>query len=190
MGDSELLEGIKNNDHVAFRLFVEKYQIVVYKIAFNILNNADDADDITQDVFIEIYKSIDSFRADSKITTWMFRIATNKSLNLLKKNKRKSIFQRIDSFFTPDDDYSIQIEDEKAALPNDNIEQTELQKILYDAIDKLPDNQRIAYTLCNIDELAYKDIAQVMNLSLSAVESLIHRARKNLQKKLADYYHS
>jgi len=190
MSDLELLEGIKNNDQAAFKYFVEKYQRLVYRVVFNIVNDSDDADDITQDVFIQVYRNILDFRADSKISTWMYRIATNKALNLLKKNRRKNLFQRIDSFFYNDDDMPVQIADELIKEPSSSIEQDELSVILRKAISSLPDNQKIAYSLHNIDDLAYNEICEVMNLSLSAAESLIHRAKKNLQKKLAEYYHS
>ncbi len=180
MSDSEKIDRvIANNDEAAFRSLVEKYQHIVFKTCFMFVHNKADADDLAQDVFIEMFQSLYKYRKASSLSTWLYRIAVNKSLNFLKKQKRRNIFNSIDDWL------NVNISDtENSILENTTIEEDEKRTALYDAINALPDRQKRAFTLSNLDELSYKEIAEIMKTSLSSVESLIHRARKSLQKKL------
>ncbi|NJK94281.1 MAG: RNA polymerase sigma factor [Bacteroidales bacterium] len=184
MTDSELINSLLSKDENAFRFLVEKYKNMVFKACFHILNNAEDAEDIAQEVFIEAFLSISGFRGDAKLSTWLYRISLNKSKNLLRKNRWQQLVQRFGKFITGEKSEFIEIEDHAAREAMHEIERTEEQQILWRAIDSLPENQRIAFTLNKYEELSYQEIADVMMTSVSAVESLIHRGKLNLQKKL------
>jgi RNA polymerase sigma-70 factor, ECF subfamily len=188
MSDAELIQRIISHDEVAFKILVEKYQSLVYQACYNLLRSKDDSEDIAQDVFIEVFESVNQFRQESRLSTWLYRIAINKSLNHLRKNKWKKFFNSIEQHFSMDKNVKFDIEDTSANDTPETIEYKERTKVLYEALDALPKNQRIAFSMHKFDELSYLEISNVMNLSLSSVESLIHRAKLNLQKKLIFYY--
>ena len=185
MTEQDIVNGIKSGDQKAFRFLVDKYQKMVLNTCFQFVKDEDDAKDLTQDVFIEVFDSIHKFRGDSKLTTWLYRIAVNKSLNFVQRNKRKRLFGNLESFFS-----SGKFNDESSDTYNADkpLDDTERSKHLYQAIESLSQNQRIAFSLHNLDGISYAQIADVMNVSVSSVESLIHRAKVNLQKRLLDFY--
>lgn len=190
MGNSDhiLVEELKQGEEEAFRQLVDEYQDKVYNTCISLVKNAEDADDITQEVFIEVYNSIHKFRAESKLSTWIYRITVNKSLEHLRKmkrNKRSGFLQWISG---EDPDPEIQIPD--FDHPGVLAENREKARILFNAIEKLPEKQRIAFTLHKMEDLSYEQIADVMHKSLSSIESLLHRAKNNLKKELYAYYNS
>jgi RNA polymerase sigma-70 factor, ECF subfamily len=188
MTDEDLIQRLIARDNSAFRELVEKYQSMVFKTCFGLLRQSEDAEDIAQDVFIEVFQSIEQFRQQSKLSTWLYRISINKSLNHLRKNKVKNLMNSIEHFLFREKSSKLDIEDTNANDSPYSIDYRERSGILQKAIDSLPDNQRIAFSLCKYDELSYQEIMEIMNLSLPSVESLIHRAKLNLQKKLINYY--
>ena len=189
MNDSELIKRLCARDEGAFREIVDKYKTLVYNACYHILQNRTEAEDISQEVFIEVYESIDKFRNESKLSTWLYRISINKSLNHYRKFKWKSVINSIDNFSGNNSNQKIiEIEDKNANNSPYSIEYKERNQVLQKAINSLSENQRIAFTLSKFEELPYKQISEIMNLSLSSVESLIHRAKTNLQKKLVNYY--
>jgi RNA polymerase sigma-70 factor (ECF subfamily) len=161
--------------------FINKFQDKVFRTCLGFVQNTSDASDLTQDVFLSVIESLGSFRSESQLSTWVYRIAVNKSLNHLKKQKVRRIFQNIDNFFNP-------VKGEAHNYVHDPVEEKEsgqdaaekLQRVLR----KLNENQRIAFTLSKYDELDNREIASVMSVSLSAVESLIHRAKQNILAEL------
>jgi RNA polymerase sigma-70 factor (ECF subfamily) len=186
MTDKELIEGILQRDRTAFQFLVGRFQQKVIKTAFHFLGNMEDAEDLSQDIFLEIIRSMHTFRNNSTLDTWIYRIAVNRSINLLKKNKRRDIFIRLESILGLSKNHrSLEPStDEQSEEQTDK----ENQKLLHDSIAKLPENQRIAFVLHKFDDQSYKQVAMVMNLSLSAVESLIHRAKQNLQTQLTPHF--
>lgn len=187
MNDQQLIEQIRQGDEKAFRHLVENYQQMVVNTCFGLLHDRDDANDIAQEVFIEVFNSIDRFRSDAKISTWLYRISVNKSLNFIRDNKKRSLFQRIEGVFAGRN-YTDSISGLSSDEPDTNLQEKQKSAIVHKAIDSLPENQRIALTLNKYEDLSYKEIADIMALSLSSVESLMHRAKKALQKKLLDCY--
>ncbi len=167
-----------------FSKLVTEYQKNVYNTCLGIVHNTDDADDITQEVFIEAYNSIDKFRGESKISTWLYRISINKSLNFIRDNKWSKYFQSLNSKKTPD----IPDEEHNFDQPFEILQKKQRKKIMDSAIDSLPQNQKVAFTLNKFDELSYKEISEIMDISVSSVESLIFRAKQNLQNKLIHCY--
>ncbi|MCG8411525.1 MAG: RNA polymerase sigma factor [Bacteroidales bacterium] len=186
MDERILLDKIVQKDEKAFQSFVEKYHHLVLNICNNILNNYDDAMDVSQEVFMKFYESIESFRGDSKITTWLYRISVNKSLNFLRSQKRNKWFSSLDILFS--NESKAKEPEDRNLKPDENIEQNENKKVLYYALNKLPEKQRIAISLNNFENLAYKEISEIMDISVSEVGVLINRGKKKLHKIIVEYY--
>ena len=186
MKEPDLVEGIKKKDAAAFRMLVDRYQEIVLNTCNGFVHNSDDAKDLTQEVFLKVYDSIHKFRGEAKLSTWIYRISVNKSLNFIRANKKTRKNIDLDSIpFSNHSELSVNHESDE----NDaSLDQIKRSRILYSAINNLSKNQRIAFSLNKLDEISYNEIAEIMNISLPAVESLIHRAKLNLQKKLIGYY--
>lgn len=188
MDEPEIIKGIQQGDRKAFQILVNSYQRMVVNTCLGIVHNHADAEDLAQDVFLEIFRNAENFRGDAKLSTWLYRIATNRSLNLIRNNKRKRFFQSIEETFTGGRNRTSEISENRADQPDQNITNQQRSDLLHRAIDRLPEKQRIAFTLNKYEELPYQQIAEVMEISLASVESLIHRAKKNLQEQLFDCY--
>ncbi len=186
MTDAELILGILRRDRQAFQYLLDTYQKQVVKTAYYFTGNMEDAEDLSQDIFLEIIASAASFRHSASLSTWIYRITVNRSLNQIKKNKRRDIFQRLGTLFQVKTNGK-HVSMEPAGYIT-NTEDDERRQLLNHAINTLPENQRIAFVLCKYEELPYKEICEVMNLSLPSVESLIHRAKINLQNKLSVHF--
>ncbi len=188
MDEAQLIKGIQQGDRKSFQILVETYQRMVVNTCLGIVHNQADAEDLAQDVFLEIFRTAENFRGDSKLSTWLYRIATNRSLNLIRNNKRKRFFQSIEETFTGGRNRTREISENRADQPDQNMADEQRSDLLHRAIDRLPEKQRIAFTLNKYEELPYQQIAEIMEISLASVESLIHRAKKNLQEQLLDCY--
>jgi RNA polymerase sigma-70 factor (ECF subfamily) len=188
MTDRELIEGLSMRDRTAVNYLVSAYQKKVIKTAYYFIGNLEDAEDLSQEIFLEIIKSIDSFRGTSSLSTWIYRIIVNRSINIIRKNSRRNIFISIEHFFhiTGEPGNIIRKEPSDDCDPFD---EEEIKIIINHAINELSEKQRIAFVLNKYEELSYKEIADIMNLSVSAVESLIHRAKNNLQRRLASHFY-
>ena len=188
MDEAQLIKGIQQGDRKSFQTLVETYQRMVVNTCLGIVHNQADAEDLAQDVFLEIFRTAENFRGDSKLSTWLYRIATNRSLNLIRNNKRKRFFQSIEDTFSGGRNRNSEISENRADQPDQNMADQQRSDLLHRAIDRLPEKQRIAFTLNKYEELPYQQIAEIMEISLASVESLIHRAKKNLQEQLLDCY--
>ena len=188
MEENNLINRLRKGDNAAFKIIVNDFQQKVIATCYGYTGDYEAAVDLAQDVFVEIYKSISKFREEAKLSTWIYRIATNKSLNWVRDNKKHKAVKSIERFFIGEKERNLEIEDKQSrdgyARLITSYEGIKIQK----AIDKLPDNQKIAFVLNKVDDLSYKQVAEIMDISLSAVESLIHRARKKLQKELISIY--
>jgi len=185
--DSDTIEQIKSGDREAFRELFNDYKDRVYNTSLGILQNAGDAEDTVQEVFVEIFNSIGKFRGDSSLSTWIYRITMNKCFEHLRKSKRKKRFGFMESIFGE--------KSESLNLPDFNhpgviLENKERSAVLFRAVEKLNDSQKSAFVLSKIEGLSVKEISKIMNLTESSVESLLHRAKNNLKKLLSDYYNS
>jgi len=190
MEDIEIIDNILNNKSVGFKGLVDKYQLLVVNTCYGFVHNREDAEDIAQEVFIEVHRSLHNFRKESKLSTWLYRISANKSLNFIRDNKKNSWFQSLDILFSSDKGTGkvIELSDSENNIPDSIIENKETGNVIYEAISLLPKNQNVAFTLHKYEDLSYKEIADVMELSLSSVESLLFRAKRNLQEKLIGHY--
>src|SRR4030095_13860841 len=181
-----LVEQLKQGDEAAFKQIVESWQNMVYNTALGILQNAEDAEDVAQEVFVQVFESIKSFKAESKLSTWLYRITVSKSLDHLRKKKRKKRFAYIQSIFGANNETVVKKPD--FHHPGVTLDNKERAAVLFQAISQLPSNQKIAFTLNKLEGLSYQEISEVMKTSISSVESLMHRAKNNLKKWLEDYY--
>jgi RNA polymerase sigma-70 factor, ECF subfamily len=184
MDELSIIEEIRNGNKNAFRDLVDTHKKFVLNVCFKFVNNPDDANDIAQEVFIEAYKTLDKFRGDSKISTWLYRIATNRSLNFLRDNKKYTTSES----YSKEPGYIDNVTSDSDSGPEQNILNNEKADILNKAINSLPDNQKAAFILNKKENLTSAEISKILGLSVKGVESLIIRARKNLQKLLINYY--
>jgi len=186
LNQPDLIAQLQQGDEQAFTKLVEEWQDMVYNTALGIVQNEEDADDITQEVFIQVYQSISSFKGISKFSTWLYRITVSKALDHEKKKKRKKRFGFVQSLFNN--------QDEEILLPavfdhpGVELEKKEKARELFNVLKNIPDKQRIAFTLHKLEGKSHQEVAEIMNTTLFAVESLISRAKANLKKELIKYY--
>ncbi len=183
MDDKELVKKILQNDNHAFGLFIKKYQRLVYITGYRLLSNKDNAEDITQEVFLEVFRSLKHLRNTDDLSGWLFKIAYNKSLSFLrKKNPAKASSTEFD--------YSIQHNQQgiETQTPESKLENEEARKVLFKAIDQLPENQKKVLLLHKFEGYSQKEICDLTNLSKASVESLMYRAKLNLRKSLVFYF--
>jgi len=183
-----LIEKLKQGDEAAFKEVVETWQNMVYNTALGILQNAEDAEDVAQEAFVQAFESIKTFKAESKFSTWLYRITISKALDHLRRKKRKKRFAYLQSLFGVDSEAIAEKPDFNH--PGVALDNKERAAVLFKAINQLPENQKIAFTLHKLEGLSYHEISEVMKTSLSSVESLMHRAKTNLRKWLEKYYES
>lgn len=188
MSEAEIIQQLRQGSEQAFKNLVSNYQKLVVNTCYSLVQNTEDAEDIAQDVFIEVFRSVDRFRADAKLSTWLYRIAVNRSLNHIRDNKRRKWFRSVEEVFSSKTENVNQPPVAAAENPASEMESQERTAIIHEAIRSLPENQKIAFTLNKYEDLSYKEIAEVMETSVSSVESLLHRAKLNLQKKLYSCY--
>ncbi len=162
---------------MTLELLYEKHAKQVYNLALQYVQNVNDAEEITQDVFLAAHKSLDKFRNESNHSTWLYRVTINKSLDFLKAKRRKKRFFWFTGELTEND--SIEFEH-----PGVLIENKEETAFIFSCINELPDNQKTALILNKIEQLSLAEIAGIMELSPKAVESLVQRAKTNLLKKI------
>lgn len=182
LNELELIQGLKNGEEPAFKFLVDTYQDRVYNTAMGILQNAEDAEDVAQEVFIKVFRSIHNFKGDSKLSTWIYRIATTGALDVLRSRKSKKRFGIIQRLFGEGNEPEFELPDFNH--PGVSLDRKESAAKLFRAISELPENQRVAFTLHKLEDLSYQEISEVMSTSVPAVESLMHRAKQNLRKIL------
>lgn len=186
MTESALLTALQTGSETAFRQFVETYQSKVFTLAFRLIGNRDEADDIAQEVFMEVYQTIGQFRGEAKLSTWLYRITTSQSLTHLRKRRAKKRFAFITSLFGESNEVLHDPPDN--AHPEQQLEHSEENTLLLLALERLPDTQKAAFTLHYMEGLSYKEVADALQTSVSAVESLLHRAKRQLRTRLQPYY--
>ena len=186
MNQPELIEQLKKGDEQAYTKLVDEWQDMVYNTALGIVQNADDADDIAQEVFIQVYQSVSSFKGESKFSTWLYRITVSKALDHEKKKKRKKRFGFVQGLFGGHEEDQLHPVDFNH--PGVELEKKERANELFNALKQIPDKQRIAFTLHKLEGQSYLEVAEIMNTTLYAVESMMSRAKINLRKELNKYY--
>jgi len=184
LNEVELIQGLRNGDEAAFKFLVKNYQDRVYNTAIGIVQNAEDAEDVAQEVFIQVFRSIHSFKEESKLSTWIYRITTSRALDLLRSRKSKKRFGFLQRLFGDSNETLYELPDFNH--PGVALDRKENAALLFKAINQLPENQKIAFTLHKLEDLSYQEISEVMQISVAAVESMMHRAKQNLRKILTE----
>jgi RNA polymerase sigma-70 factor (ECF subfamily) len=171
--DKDLLEKIRNPEtrSYGFNMLVRTYQQRVYWLVRKMVIDHDDANDLTQEIFIKIHKAIDNFREDAQLYTWIYRIATNECLTFLNRKKKR--------FFLPIEDVSATLASKIDSDPN--ITGDEIQKKLQKALLQLPDKQRLVFNMKYFDDLSYEDISEITNTSVGALKASYHHAVKKIE---------
>ena len=187
MNDTELIRKISAKDHSAFRALVEQYQTLVLNTCYNLMGNKQDAEDVSQDVFFQVYKTAENFRGEAKISTWLYRIAVNRSLNFIRDKKRPGWLKSLSSLLEGERQQVTILQISDSERPDVALERKEQDMLIQNAINSLPAKQKAAFILHQYEGLSYQEIARILHKSLSSIESLIHRAKINLQKNLIDY---
>ena len=178
--ESNLIAQLRDGNEVAFKQVFEAHQDCIYNTILYMIQSAEEAKDLTQEVFVEVFLNIENFKAQSKLSTWIYRIAINKALNHQRFKKAKKRLGEVLSIFNllPVDDAPDFVH------PGILLENKELSASLYQAINQLPDKQKTAFVLRQLEDLSYNEIAEVMQVTIPSVESLLFRAKQNLQKIL------
>ncbi len=188
MTEDEFIAGLRNHNANAYGKLLDDYQQKVFATCISFVPNKEDAEDIAQEVFVEVFNSIGKFKGNSKLSTWIYRICTNKCLEFIRKRNTKKRFgfmQAILGNEIPIDKTSYFTEMNHPGVILENKEKSET---LFYAINKLPEAQKVAFTLHKIDGKSYQEISDITEKSVSSVESLMFRAKNNLQKLLENFY--
>lgn len=180
MDDKQTVEKVLEGNTAHFSLLVDKHHRQVFRVCMGFLHQREDAEDVAQETFVSAYKSLAGYEGNSSFSTWLYRIAVNQSLTFLRSKKRKGIVGLFDPFTS----MALFNGHKTEEAPDKLMEAEQLRNTIQKAVDGLPENQRIAFTLSKYEELTQAQIAEVMMLSEGAVESLLQRAKKNLQKSL------
>jgi RNA polymerase sigma-70 factor (ECF subfamily) len=173
-----LIKSVANGDKHAFRALYDQFCDQVYNTALSYVQNEQDAEETTQDVFTSVFRNASKFKGDSAVGTWIYRITVNTSINYIKRKKRISFLNFSNKEIEkPDFDH-----------PGVMLEKRESAKMLFKVIDTLPDSQKTAFILSFVEELPRQEVADIMEISLKATESLLQRAKSNLRNKLRNKY--
>jgi RNA polymerase sigma-70 factor (ECF subfamily) len=182
----DLMARIAKGDADAFELMVNRHQTSVLNLIYRFIGDRTQAKDLAQEVFLRVWQAAGSYQPKAKFTTWIYRITANLCINELKSSRRRKLFQ----FLRFGEDQENTIEGalvDASPSPEDLLLSREQSRRISDALQSLPANQRMALVLKRYDDLSYEEIAQIIGCSVSAVESLLVRAKRTLQEKLKNY---
>lgn len=188
MTEKEFIAGLRNHNANAYGKLLDDFQQKVFATCISFVPNKEDAEDIAQEVFVEVFNSIGKFKQQSKLSTWVYRITTNKCLEFIRKRNTKKRFGFMQSIIgnaIPVDKTNYFTEMNHPGVILENKEKSET---LFYAINQLPEAQKVVFTLHKVDGKSYQEISDITEKSVSSVESLMFRAKKNLQKLLENFY--
>lgn len=180
--DQQLVARVQKGDRRAFDLLVLKYQHKILALVGRFINDHAEAQDVTQEAFIKAFRALPNFRGESAFYTWMYRIAVNTAKNHLVSRGRKTPTHDVDledAEFFADESHMKDV-----ATPDNLLHRDQLQKVVFDAIENLPEELKMAVTLREIDGMSYEEIAEVMDCPIGTVRSRIFRAREAIDKKM------
>ena len=181
--DEELVRRAKADDSRAFGELVSRYESKVYSLALRMVRNPEDAEDVLQDTFLRAYRGIKSFQGNSTFSTWIYRITANSALMRLRKRQLPTVsIEDSDERETP-----INIAD-WAPGPVEQLLSQETQQAMSEAIDSLPPEFRQVFVLRDIEELSNSEVAEILEISIAAVKSRLHRARLKVRNRLAAHF--
>jgi RNA polymerase sigma-70 factor (ECF subfamily) len=186
ISSEELMARIAKGDEDAFEILVNRHQTSVSNLIYHFIGDKTQAKDLAQEVFLRVWQGAKTYKPKAKFTTWLYRIGANLCLNELKSARRRKWF----SFNRSDEDSEHTFGEafaDSAPSAEDLLLSKERTRQISDALQGLPENQRMALILKRYDDLSYQEIAQIIGCSVSAVESLLVRAKRSLQEKLKNY---
>jgi len=188
---NDLARRLQEGNESAFDEIFDLYQRKIYNLCFRMVQNREEASDLTQEVFVKVHRSISQFRGDSHFYTWLYTVAMNTCRNRLEKLKKLRSRER--PMVTDENDNSLEdklaFEKGQAPSPTARMEQAELRKLIEQAIATLPENFRSVILLKEIEHMSYEDIAKIMDCNLGTVKSRLNRARLQLREKLKPVLH-
>ena len=176
---------MRQGDEPAFRWLVDNLSHRLHHTVLNIVQDRDDAEDVLQETFIQVHASIGSFRGESKLSTWVQKIAFRKALEKLRKRKIRQRLHAIIPWWMPEEKRSVDVVDMNPDIVAENKEKA---AALFGAIAQLPEKQQLAFTLIRIQGMKYEEATEIMGLGVKAIESLLSRAKENLKKNLEEHY--
>lgn len=182
-----MIRRIAQKDPEAFKEFVERYQALVYSVCLNLLHDHPQAQDVSQEVFLQVYRSAAKFRFESKASTWLYRIAVNHSLNLIRHNRRSRWLLSLSPYEAEDDPKIRILPDARSAPPDKAFEDAERSELVRRAVAALPDKQRAALVLHKYEGFTSREIAEILGIPLTAVEARLRRAKSHLRQKFLAY---
>ena len=181
------LEALQAGDKVEFARMVDTYSGMIYRLGLKMLNNPQDAEDVLQETFIKAFRNLDRFDGRASISTWLFRIATNESLMLLRKKRPDSISVDAPWEDEAEEQEPLQIID-WCCLPESELMSSEVREHLDLAVDNLPPSLKVVFILRDIEGLSTRETANVLNISETAVKTRLSRARLRLREELTSYF--
>jgi len=186
--EQDFIDDLKAGKQFAYAKLLNEFQQKVFATCISFVPNKEDAEDIAQDVFVEVFNSINKFKGNSKLSTWIYRIATNKCLGFIRKRNTKKRFAFLQSIMGNEIPMDKTKYFTEMNHPGVLLENKEKSETLFLAINQLPDAQRVVFTLSKVDGMNNQEICEITEKSLSSVEALMFRAKKNLQISLEDFY--
>jgi RNA polymerase sigma-70 factor (ECF subfamily) len=181
--ERDLLRAVRSGNLAAFKEIYDAHAGLVYSVAYRMLRDRHHAEDVTQEVFLEAYRSLDTFRGESRLSTWLYRIAVNRSLNHQRKQKLQR-WLSLDFEDTSGETAGQHVQGEPEDGPDTLMEKKDTERIVEDAINRLPERQRTAIVLHRYEGLSHEAIAEVLGVTIGSVESLLHRAKQSLARRL------
>lgn len=185
--DVALMLRVQQGDTLAFTELVDKYKQPVMNLVTRMLGDPVEAEDVSQAVFVQVYRAAGRYKVSARFSTWLFTIARNLCLNELRRRSRHRA-ESMDAVHPDQENQPLQqFEDHSHPLPMETMLHGELEQKIQEALNELPESQRMAILLCRQEELSYEEIAEILGCSVSATKSLIHRGRETLKQRLKPY---
>ena len=189
VSDDILVKKSQEGDYLSFEELVKRYEKKIYNLAYRIMGNKEDANDVLQETFLQAFKKLSGFKGKAKFSTWLYRIAVN--ICLMRKRKRKkmkTVSLDIPILTKKEDEIKRELRDDWSESPLATLENEEVKKTLSEAIGLLPEEYRTVFLLRGLNGLSNQEVAKVLKISLPAVKSRLHRARLFLRDKLSQYF--
>lgn len=187
--ERELIVAVAKGDRAAFKTLFDRHSPTTYNLCLRLLGNPDDAHEVAQDVFVTLWQKAASLRGESKLSTWLHRVAVNKSINFRKRGGLLSKLKQIVSIDTDEVSLEQQLPAPETDRPDRQLETAEARIELAELMANVPERQRTVYLLHKLEGLSYQEIAEQLNLTIPSIESLMHRAKENLQKAMLANFH-
>ena len=177
----------QQGDRRAFEELILRNTAKIHGLIYRFLGGPEHVEDLTQEVFLRVYRTVDRYQPTAKFTTWLYRIAANLAFNVLRARRKGRITLLEPTGFDEADSFHRDVRDDKNPLPHERLDAAELRDKIAQAVDALPENQKVAIILNKYEQKSYEEISAVLGCTTMAVKSLLSRARANLREALVRY---